>query len=121
MNLSKPCKTCGREFEWRKKWENNWDEVQYCSKQCSSRKPNKVDKQIESTILGLLADRSTDTTICPSEAARIVFGEDAFNQHMERTRQAARRLVHQGKISILQKGKRIDPTQFKGPIRLKKS
>ncbi|MGF1635997.1 MAG: DUF2256 domain-containing protein [Cyclobacteriaceae bacterium] len=35
---SKVCKTCGRSFFWRKKWEKVWDQVQYCSKRCSQNK-----------------------------------------------------------------------------------
>ncbi|MEL6623882.1 MAG: DUF2256 domain-containing protein [Bacteroidota bacterium] len=31
---SKDCIVCGRPFEWRKKWEKNWDEVKYCSERC---------------------------------------------------------------------------------------
>jgi hypothetical protein len=30
----KVCETCGRPFEWRKKWERVWDEVRYCSDRC---------------------------------------------------------------------------------------
>ena len=30
----KPCAACGRPFAWRKKWENVWDEVRYCSDRC---------------------------------------------------------------------------------------
>ncbi|NBU13461.1 MAG: DUF2256 domain-containing protein [Alphaproteobacteria bacterium] len=30
----KTCKTCGRPFTWRKKWERVWDEVLYCSDRC---------------------------------------------------------------------------------------
>jgi hypothetical protein len=39
---------------------------------------------------------------------------------MERTRCAARRLVDQGKIEILQNGRIVDPSFAKGPIRLRK-
>ncbi|MCE3010764.1 MAG: DUF3253 domain-containing protein [Proteobacteria bacterium] len=38
---------------------------------------------------------------------------------MERVRESARLLVDQGKIEILQKGKVIDPSEFRGPIRLR--
>ena len=31
----KTCRTCGKEFAWRKKWEKNWELVKYCSKRCS--------------------------------------------------------------------------------------
>ncbi|WP_081587601.1 DUF2256 domain-containing protein [Paraglaciecola arctica] len=32
---SKVCLMCNRSFNWRKKWERNWDEVKHCSKRCS--------------------------------------------------------------------------------------
>ncbi|MBI2274655.1 MAG: DUF2256 domain-containing protein [Chitinophagaceae bacterium] len=32
--LSKTCKICGRPFSWRKKWEKNWESIQYCSDRC---------------------------------------------------------------------------------------
>ena len=31
----KICVTCKRPFEWRKKWERDWENVKYCSKKCS--------------------------------------------------------------------------------------
>ncbi|MCK6611829.1 MAG: DUF2256 domain-containing protein [Bacteroidia bacterium] len=34
----KLCKTCGRPFTWRKKWERCWDEVMYCSERCKRNK-----------------------------------------------------------------------------------
>ncbi|MFY9337119.1 MAG: DUF2256 domain-containing protein [Mycobacterium sp.] len=30
----KVCQTCGRPFEWRKKWARDWNEVRYCSEAC---------------------------------------------------------------------------------------
>ncbi|MGI4806090.1 MAG: DUF2256 domain-containing protein [Janthinobacterium lividum] len=35
---SKICVTCGRPFDWRKKWEKCWDEVKYCSDKCRKAK-----------------------------------------------------------------------------------
>ncbi|MBT8324110.1 MAG: DUF2256 domain-containing protein [Winogradskyella sp.] len=35
----KICPVCQRPFAWRKKWENNWDNVIYCSEKC--RRQNK--------------------------------------------------------------------------------
>tara|TARA_B100000768_G_scaffold135008_1_gene125777 strand:- start:79 stop:213 length:135 start_codon:yes stop_codon:yes gene_type:complete len=34
----KICIICKRPFNWRKKWELNWEDVKYCSKRCSSKK-----------------------------------------------------------------------------------
>ncbi|MGB0607688.1 MAG: DUF2256 domain-containing protein [Paracoccaceae bacterium] len=36
---TKLCRTCGRPFDWRKKWERVWNEVQYCSQKCRSKRP----------------------------------------------------------------------------------
>jgi len=30
----KTCVSCGRDFEWRKKWARDWDDVEYCSERC---------------------------------------------------------------------------------------
>ena len=31
------CATCGRPFEWRKKWARDWEKVLYCSQRCSKK------------------------------------------------------------------------------------
>lgn len=31
---TKICVTCGRPFEYRKKWRANWEEVKYCGEKC---------------------------------------------------------------------------------------
>lgn len=36
---TKACATCGRPFEWRKKWAAVWDEVRYCSERCRRGRP----------------------------------------------------------------------------------
>ncbi|WP_083928157.1 DUF2256 domain-containing protein [Spirosoma panaciterrae] len=35
---TKVCIVCNRPFTWRKKWENVWDDVKYCSDQCRMNK-----------------------------------------------------------------------------------
>ncbi|WP_396637129.1 DUF2256 domain-containing protein [Maribacter sp. R77961] len=35
---NKICATCGLPFNWRKKWEKNWENVKYCSKRCRTNK-----------------------------------------------------------------------------------
>ena len=118
----KICKTCGRAFEWRKKWEKDWDVVKFCSDACRGNKPGEADVALESAILELLAERGRDKTICPSEAAKRVGGLDTrrdWEGLMEPARAAARRLVAKGQISITQGGKVVDPSTAKGAIRLK--
>jgi hypothetical protein len=111
--LTKTCATCGRPFDWRKKWERTWDDVRYCSDACRRLRPNATDLRLEAAILQLLRP---GMTICPSEAARRVGGDD-WRPFMERTRRAARRLQAAGDIVITQGGRQVGP-HFKGPIRL---
>ena len=120
MIPNKICQTCGRMMQWRKKWGNCWHEIQYCSTQCRRSRPDALDRKLEKVILEILSHKAKNTTICPSEATRAVFKEKEWQKNMERTRQAARRLYADGKIEILQKGGVVDPSTFKGPIRLRK-
>ena len=80
---------------------------------------DSVDAQLETTIVSLMAARARSATVCPSEACRIVF-DDVDAAHMERTRQAARRLVGACKIEITQGGVVVDPSRARGPIRLRR-
>lgn len=114
----KSCLVCGREIEWRKKWERNWDSVRYCSNACRSRKLTDTDKQLEQAILELLSERAVGSSICPSEAARRV-APVTWRELMEPTRMAARRLVDQGRAVIIQQGHEVDPSRAKGPIRIR--
>jgi hypothetical protein len=117
---SKVCASCGRRFEWRAKWERNWDEVRYCSDGCRRRGIRPVDERLTRSILELLADRAAGATICPSEAARAVGGEDDWRELMEPARRAARRLVDAGEVEITQRGAVVDPSTAKGPIRIRR-
>ena len=117
LTPEKLCRVCGRRFAWRKKWSENWDEVRTCSKACRRDGIRPLDRALEAAILELLDKRSPGKTICPSEAARAV-QPDEWRGLMERTRRAARRLVASGRIRILQRGKVVDPTDARGPIRL---
>lgn len=131
---TKPCAVCGRTIEWRKKWERSWDDVRYCSDGCRRRKLGPVDAELEQAILHLLGQRTRGAKICPSEAAKAVGGhsrsgadeededgdKEAWRELMEPSRMAARRLVALGEIVITQKGRVVDPSTAKGPIRLRK-
>lgn len=113
-NESKICNSCGRSFEKRKKWNDCWEEIRYCSKACQK---NKIPKLMMSKIMRLLECRDSNCSICPSE---VLENEQKQNKDlMEMVRKAARLLAHEGKIVIMQKGKVINPDDFKGPIRLK--
>lgn len=114
----KSCARCGREITWRKKWARNWDEIRYCGERCRRTRMGSTDEALESAILELLSARARGATICPSEAARQVAPE-TWRDLMEAVREAARRLVAAGRIEITQKGRVVDPSRVRGPIRLR--
>jgi hypothetical protein len=117
---TKRCATCGRTFNWRAKWADDWPNVRYCSNRCRRHKPGRTDELLERAIIELLAERNRNASICPSEAARRVDGE-RFTELMDRARNAARRLEAAGRIVITQKGRPVDSSRATGPIRLKLS
>lgn len=114
---TKICASCGREMEWRKAWAKNWDSVKYCSAACRKRRIRPVDTALEDAIVALLDQRAASATICPSEAARSVGGDD-WRELMEPARAAARRLQAAEKVTILQGGRPVDPSRARGSIRI---
>lgn len=73
----------------------------------------------ERAILDLLALRGPGKTICPSEAARALGGDDGFRPLMALVRDAAGALAAGGQIEITQRGRRVDVDEPRGPIRLR--
>ena len=78
-------------------------------------------------ILHLVRQRGPDKSICPSEAARAFADRrkrkndppDLWRRYMTGVRQQALFLARNGQISILRKGKPVDPfAPVKGVIRL---
>lgn len=117
---SKTCASCGREMQWRARWAKSWGEVRYCSDACRRRGIRPVDEALTAAIRELLAQRAGSATICPSEAARAVGGEQ-WRELMEPARRAARRLVAEGEVEITQGGVVVDPSTAKGPIRIRRA
>ena len=79
--------------------------------------PSRQDA--ERAILDLLAQRDQGRTICPSEAARALGGDDGFRQLMPLVRGAAADLVRRGELEVTQSGNVVDPAEARGPIRLR--
>jgi hypothetical protein len=75
--------------------------------------------EAERAILELLARRDPGRTICPSDAARALGGDDGFRPLMPVVRDAARALVEAGRIEVTQKGRPVDLDSARGPIRLR--
>jgi hypothetical protein len=73
---------------------------------------------IANTILAVAAKRGREKSTCPSEIARLLFPDD-WRRHMKEIREAAIDLQYQGKVLITQKGKPVDISKIKGPIRIR--
>lgn len=114
---SKICTHCGRRIEPRRMSDHDWEALRYCSRACRARAGAEVHVRIESAIRRLLSARAPSSSICPSDAAREVFGR-GFRAHMEDTRAAARRMAHRGEVVVTQRGRRVDPAEMRGPVRV---
>jgi hypothetical protein len=77
-------------------------------------------REIEATLLRLVAERGLGKTLDPSEAARALGGPhpDGWGPLMQPIRRVAVALAEQGRVVILRKGKAVDPRDFKGVYRL---
>ena len=82
-----------------------------------------TDDDMETAILGLLAARRPGATICPSDAARRVAGDDPahWRPRMDDARAAAARLVERGEVVVTQGGEPTDPALARGPIRIRRT
>jgi hypothetical protein len=81
--------------------------------------PTPTPKEIEDTIVALLEARDPGKTICPSDAARALGGNDGFRPLMEPVRARAREMVDRGELEVTQRGQVVDPAAARGPIRLR--
>ncbi|MFH8892800.1 MULTISPECIES: DUF3253 domain-containing protein [unclassified Streptomyces] len=82
----------------------------------------RTDRRLERAILELLERRGPTASICPSDAARAVYegDDDGWRALMEPARRAAGRLVAAGDVEITQGGRPVDPTEARGPIRIRR-
>jgi len=77
------------------------------------------EQQLREAILALARERAPAKTICPSDAARTI-GGDQWRDLMEDARDIARDLAKAGEVEIMQRGKVLDPdAQWRGPIRIR--
>ena len=82
--------------------------------------PPDAAAALEPVLLRLIAERGPAKTICPSEVARAVGGDhpDGWVPLMQPVRRLAVRLMKEGRLVILRKGRPVDPDDFKGVYRL---
>jgi hypothetical protein len=81
--------------------------------------PRKDRATAERLIAELLTARGEGKTICPSEAAREMGGDDAFRPLMPIVRDAARAMAARGELEVTQGGEVVDVDEARGPIRLR--
>tara|TARA_R100000655_G_scaffold41520_1_gene77467 strand:- start:54 stop:317 length:264 start_codon:yes stop_codon:yes gene_type:complete len=77
-------------------------------------------ERISAAIVDLAEARGADKTICPSEVARHLGGQDeaTWRPLMDPIREQAIRLEGEGAIVIKQGGERVDPKSFNGIYRI---
>ncbi len=81
-----------------------------------------TDRALEGAIRDLLAARADGATICPSEAARSVAGDDGdWRSLMTPARDAAGRLVEAGEVEVTQGGEVVDLATARGPVRIRRA
>ena len=79
-----------------------------------------ADPRLVASIRSLLALRADGATICPSEAAREVGGDD-WRDLMQPARDAARELADAGEVEVTQRGEVVDVTTARGPVRIRRA
>lgn len=72
--------------------------------------------RLGATVRALLRHRD-GSTICPSDAARVV-GGDSWREIMPVAREVAHQLVEDQLVVVQQKGEAIDIRQARGPVRI---
>lgn len=79
--------------------------------------PDGRAERLAAVMHALLRHRASTSTICPSDAARVVAG-DRFRSAMDDARRVAYRLREEGIVRTTQKGEDVDPLTARGPLRI---
>ena len=77
-------------------------------------------EELAAAMLALLAERGPGRTIGPSDVAQAIGGNqpEGWGPLMQPVRRAAVRLMKEGRVVILRKGRPVDPNDFKGTYRI---
>ena len=81
---------------------------------------NATPEELETAMLALLEERGPGKTIGPADVAQAIGGNqpDGWGPLMQPLRKVAVRLMKEGRIVILRKGRPVDPDDFHGTYRL---
>lgn len=78
-----------------------------------------MNQDLRVAILSLARERGPAKSICPSDAARAVGGQQ-WRELMDEAREEARALARRGEVEISQRGTVLDPdAQWRGPVRIR--
>jgi len=75
--------------------------------------------ELERVILRLLSQRSAESSICPSDAARAA-RPGSWRALMDEVRAAAGRLADRGEVEVTQGGRVVDIAAARGPVRIRR-
>ena len=77
-------------------------------------------EELEAVMLSLLDERGPGKTIGPADVAQAIGGNqpEGWGPLMQPVRKAAVRLMKEGRIVILRKGRPVDPDDFRCTYRL---
>ncbi|NVN51994.1 hypothetical protein HLY00_1987 [Mycolicibacterium hippocampi] len=78
-----------------------------------------IGQRLAAAVRALAIHRGPGSSTCPSDAARIVGGEN-WRELMDSAREVARELARSGEVEITQGGRAVDPDgEWRGPIRIR--
>jgi hypothetical protein len=80
----------------------------------------RADAGLDRALADLPAKRGPTKTVCPSEVARAVGGDDRRDL-MEPARAATRPAVSRGAAEVTPGGRVVDPSTAKGPVRIRRT
>ena len=119
VRVRRICCVCGAPINWRRRWANHPQRLEYCSERCRQQGVTEHEKRLETAILDLLAQRPVGASICPSEVARALCPDPNCRAEMDSVRAAARRLQRAGQIEVTQRSHPVDLRSARGPVRLR--
>lgn len=96
---SENCMVCGKVMPVSATWGPEWLVRTFCSRDCSESRLAPLDYRLQEAVLQLLGRQSEGERLNLEDVARFV-DPLGWESLMERTRNAARRLVAQGALTI---------------------
>ncbi len=95
------------------------DDQRYDGKRLPAVHYTRINESYRASFeLAALILRGRGRTLCPSDVARALTGDDGFRALMPHVREAAARLADRGELAVTQHGAPADARTARGPFRL---